>query len=76
MEQVTSIIVEETDDGELVLELTEQSYGAMSDDVNSRRIVEPPFSINLKADHDIERNNRSEFRVERKIMAEVSEYED
>lgn len=76
MEEVTGITVEETDDGKLVVELTSHSAGGMHGTVQSRRVVEPPFSINLQEDHDIVKEDRRRFTVDGTILAEVSEYEE
>lgn len=76
MEQVTSITVEETDDGELIIELQERSAHGMKSNVQSRRIVEPPFSIDLKADHEVLKEDRKHFTVEGEIFADVREYDE
>lgn len=76
MEQVTGITVEETDDGKLVVELTTHSPGGIHGKVQSRKVVEPPFSINLQEDHDIVKEDRRRFTIDGAILAEVSEYEE
>lgn len=76
MEQVTGITVEETDDGKLVVELTTHSPGSIHGKVQSRKVVEPPFSINLQEDHDIVKEDRRRFTIDGAILAEVSEYEE
>ena len=76
MEQVTCITVEETDEGELIVELEEHSAATVTGSVKSRRIVEPPFGISLKPDHEVKKHGNRRFEVEGKIMAEVNEYEE
>ena len=76
MEQVTGITVEETDDGKLVVELTEHNHGSMRGEVKSRKIVEPPFSINLQEDHELVKEGRRRFTVDGTILADVSEYDE
>ena len=76
MEQVTGITVEETDDGRLVVELTKQNNGSMRGEVKSRKIVEPPFSINLQEDHELVKEGRRRFTVDGTILADVTEYDE
>ena len=76
MEQVTDITVEETDDGKLVVELTERNHGSMHGEVKSRKIVEPPFSINLQEDHELVKEGRRRFTVDGTILADVTEYDE
>ena len=76
MEQVTGITVEETDDGKLVVELIEHNHESMRGEVKSRKIVEPPFSINLQEDHELVKEWRRRFTVDGTILADVSEYDE